>query len=77
MLPTEQGKVTIQLKYGGKCVNRFNAKIISNNNGKRMKIFASYFAQSYSKKTPTKTTENCHFRYNNIELICKEYLTAI
>jgi len=44
MLPTEQGKATIQLKYGGKRFNRFHAQIISNNNRKRMKIFASYFA---------------------------------
>jgi len=64
------------LKFGGKRFNIFNAQIISNNNGKRMTKFASHFAELQQKITSIKTTESCHFRYNNTKLICKEYLTA-
>ena len=38
MYLTEQGKVTIQLKYGGKRFNRFNVQIIYNNNRKNDEI---------------------------------------
>ena len=41
--------MTMQLKCGEKCVNRFNAYIISNNNRKRMMKFAPYFTELWQK----------------------------
>ena len=51
-------KVTI---CGGKRFNRFNVQVISNNNGKRMTKFATYFVELQQKITSIKTIESCHF----------------
>ena len=66
-----KGKVALQLKWGGKRFNRFDAQIISNYNKKEWRN-SPHISQSYSKKLQLKSVKVVIFRYNNTELICKK-----
>jgi len=68
--------VLLQLNCGWRCFNTFNARIISNNNRKRMTKFAAYFAELLQKKLLLKPSKVAIFQYNNTGLIFKEFLMA-